>query len=42
MTALTTTDSPETSLDVRDRLVDALRLDLYGPWAGHPLNNEQR
>jgi Phage integrase family len=29
------------SLEVRERLVDAVRLDLYGPWVGHPLNNEQ-
>src|SRR5262249_54693876 len=41
MTTLTTTEPSETSLDVRDRLVDALRLDLYGPWAGHGLSNEQ-
>lgn len=30
-----------TSLDVRDRLVDALRLDLIGPDAGHPLHDER-
>jgi hypothetical protein len=30
-----------TSLEVRERLVEALRLDLVGPWAGHALSNEQ-
>jgi hypothetical protein len=33
--------APTTSLEVRERLVDALRLDLYGPWAGHSLSNER-
>ncbi len=27
---------PETSVEVRNRLVDALRLDLVGPWSGRP------
>ena len=26
---------------VRERLVEALRLDLLGPWAGHELDAEQ-
>src|SRR5450830_1845129 len=30
-----------TSLDVRDRLVEALKLDLIGPWAGHALEEER-
>ena len=34
-------DATITSLEVRERLVDALRLDLYGPWAGHPLSTER-
>jgi len=29
------------SIDVRDRLVEALRLDLVGPWAGHALAEER-
>ena len=29
-----------TSLDVRERLVEALRIDLVGPWSGHPLADE--
>ena len=32
--------APTTSLEVRDRLVEALRLDLVGPWAGHALADE--
>jgi len=28
---------PATSLQVRDRLVEALKLDLVRPWAGHEL-----
>jgi len=30
-----------TSLDVRERLVEALKLDLVGPWAGHVLAEEK-
>ena len=30
-----------TSLEVRDRLVEALKLDLIGPWAGHALEEER-
>ena len=40
MTALTKS-APATSLEVRERLVDALKLDLVGPWAGHALSNER-
>ena len=32
--------APVTSLEVRDRLVEALRLDLVGPWTGHALAEE--
>ena len=32
---------PVTSLEVRERLVEALKLDLVGPWAGHALAEEQ-
>lgn len=31
---------PESSFEVRKRLVEALRLDLVGPWSGHPLDTE--
>jgi hypothetical protein len=41
MTALTKGDVPATSLEVRERLVEALKLDLVGPWAGHALANER-
>jgi hypothetical protein len=41
MTALTKSDVPATSLEVRERLVDALKLDLVGPGAGHALANER-
>ncbi|MEP7378005.1 MAG: DISARM system helicase DrmA [Chloroflexota bacterium] len=36
-----TPPAPENSLDVRRRLVDALRLDLVGPWPGHELAEER-
>src|SRR5439155_24344907 len=32
---------PTTSLGVREKLVDALKLDLVGPWIGHVLAEEQ-
>ena len=32
--------SPTSSLEVRDRLVEALELDLVGPGAGHRLATE--
>lgn len=34
-------DAPLGSSDVRSRLVEALRLDLVGPWKGHTLEGEQ-
>lgn len=33
--------APTESVEVRSRLVDALKLDLIGPWAGHPLADEK-
>lgn len=35
------TGAPATSLEVRARLVEALRLDLVGPWAGHAFAAER-
>ncbi len=32
---------PSSSAEVRGRLVDALRLDLVGPWASHPFADER-
>src|SRR5438067_8771904 len=32
---------PATSLEVRGRLVEAVKLDLVGPWAGHALAEER-
>jgi len=32
---------PRDSVEVRDQLVEALKLDLVGPWTGHPLETEQ-
>src|SRR5437667_12516708 len=32
---------PATSLEVRGRLVEALKLDLVGPWVGHALAEER-
>jgi len=32
---------PSNSFEVRERLVEALKLDLVGPWAGHPLADEK-
>jgi hypothetical protein len=34
-------DAPTTSLEVRERIVTALKLDLVGPLAGDPLANER-
>jgi len=33
--------APANSLEVRDWLVEALKLNLVGPWAGHPLADER-
>ncbi len=41
MTARANDSGPTTSLEVRDRLVEALKLDLVGPWAGHALADER-
>jgi hypothetical protein len=41
MTARTEAIAPISSLDVRERLVEALKLDLVGPWAGHALSDER-
>ena len=35
------TAAPASSLEVRARLVEALKLDLVGPWAGHALAEER-
>ena len=34
-------DAPTTPLEVRERLVEALELDLVGPWPGHELAEER-
>jgi hypothetical protein len=34
-------ESPSSSLSVREKLVDALKLDLVGPWPGHRLAEER-
>lgn len=39
--ASTTFEQGETSLDVRDHLVEALRLDLVGPWVSHAYASER-
>jgi hypothetical protein len=41
MTTRTEVTAPANSLDVRTRLVEALKLDLVGPWAGHALADER-
>jgi hypothetical protein len=41
MTARTESTTPANSLEVRDRLVEALKLDLVGPWGGHALAEER-
>ncbi len=40
-TAKPTAVTPSTSLEVRDRLIDALKLDLVGPSPGHALAEER-
>ena len=32
---------PADSLEARERLVEALKLDLVGPWSGHALAEER-
>src|SRR4029453_7702415 len=41
MTTKTDNATPVDSLEVRTRLVEALKLDLVGPWAGHALSEEK-
>ena len=41
MTAVTKSDVPSNSLEVRERLVEALKLDLVGPCAGHGVADER-
>lgn len=41
MTAHAPSAAPATSLEVRERLVEALKLDLVGPYAGHALAEER-
>ena len=41
MTPRTEGSAPENSLDVRTRIVEALKLDLVGPWPGHGLAEER-
>ena len=36
-----TDGAPTTSLEVRERLVEALKLDLVGSWAAHAFANER-
>jgi len=41
MTLVTDNNPSMTSVDVRSKLVEALKLDLIGPWAGHPQSDER-
>jgi hypothetical protein len=41
MEAATRPDASTTALDVRERIVEALELDLIGPWPGHELADER-
>ena len=41
MTTKTERSSPADSVEVRSRLVEALKLDLVGPWTGHELADER-
>jgi hypothetical protein len=41
MTAEVEGGAPTTSLEVRAQMVEALKLDLVGPWAGHALAGER-
>jgi hypothetical protein len=36
-----TAAAPASALEVRDRLIEALELDLVGPWPGHALEHEK-
>jgi len=40
MEASTQPDAPQSALGVRERMVEALELDLVGPWPGHELERE--
>src|SRR5438093_10512826 len=40
-TTRTAARRPASSSEVRDRLVEALKLDLVGPWAGHARSEER-
>src|SRR3954451_12090091 len=37
----TSSDPQITPVEIRDRLVEALELDLIGPWPGHELEQER-
>jgi hypothetical protein len=41
MTARAESTTPASALDVRARLIEALKLDLVGPWGGHALAEER-
>jgi hypothetical protein len=41
MTAAAATNAPAGALEVRDQLIEALELDLVGPWPGHELSTEE-
>src|SRR5713101_5470979 len=41
MTTRAEATAPANSLEVRAKLVEALELDLVGPWAGHALTEER-
>ena len=41
MSTQTENSPPQTSVEVREKLVEALKLDLVGPWAGHVLAEER-
>jgi hypothetical protein len=41
MSSQAETVAPVTSLEVREKMVEAVKLDLVGPWAGHALAEER-
>ncbi len=41
MTTILNEGAPANSVEVRDHLIEALNLDLVGPWAGHALAEER-